>query len=126
MCFHCNQVDHKKADHPRLRGGAVSVPAPVTLRNTDGREGRDGALTARRRAEHIQFGGGHSFMRCYHGYITFVSSMYHCPCKCATESCVCMCKQYVGFSSLLLSNLYYQGLAYAILHTEIHEQDTSC
>ena len=46
MCFHYNQVDHKKADCLMFRG-KVSAPAPVTLRITDVCDGRKGAPTAR-------------------------------------------------------------------------------
>ena len=49
MCFHCNQVGHKKADGTMLRVGAVSAPAPVTLRISDGRGGRERAPTVRSR-----------------------------------------------------------------------------
>lgn len=44
LFFHCNQVDHKKADWPRLASGAVRAPAPATLRITDDHEGRIEAL----------------------------------------------------------------------------------
>ncbi|XP_052627606.1 uncharacterized protein LOC128134171 [Lactuca sativa] len=40
ICFQFNQTGHKKADCPRLQGGgggSVSVPAPATMRITDGR-----------------------------------------------------------------------------------------
>lgn len=35
-CFHFNQTGHKKADCPRLTGGAVMAPAPTTMRIIDG------------------------------------------------------------------------------------------
>ena len=40
----------KKVDYPMLRGGAVSVPALVTLRITEGREDMIGAPEARSQA----------------------------------------------------------------------------
>ena len=36
ICFHCNQVAHKKADYLELISGALREPAPATLRNIDG------------------------------------------------------------------------------------------
>ena len=56
MCFHYNQVGHKKADCPMLRGGAVSAPTLITLRITDSPKGRVGALAARSRALRCQSG----------------------------------------------------------------------
>ena len=49
-------MGHKKANFPRLRGGAVSAHAPVTLRNNDGRESRAEAPTMRIRALQLQIG----------------------------------------------------------------------
>ena len=40
LCFHCNQVGHKKVNCPKLMRRSVRAPAPATLRIIDGREGR--------------------------------------------------------------------------------------
>ena len=50
LCFHCNQVGHEKANCLMLRGRAVCVPAPVTLRITDGHEGKVDVPMVRRQA----------------------------------------------------------------------------
>ena len=50
LCFHCDEVGHKKANCLMLRGGAVIAPASTTLRIIDGREGKAGAPTERSRA----------------------------------------------------------------------------
>ena len=43
ICFHYNQTGHKQADYPKLQGGggAVAVPAPTTLRITDGHPAKE-------------------------------------------------------------------------------------
>lgn len=40
LCFHFNQVGHKNSDSPELVKGAVTAPAPATMRITNGREGK--------------------------------------------------------------------------------------
>ena len=54
ICFHCNQVGHKKTDCPRLMSEAVRAPDPVTLRITDRREGRIEAPAVRGKAFQMQ------------------------------------------------------------------------
>ena len=49
-------MGHKKPDCPILRGGAVIAPAPITLRITDGRHGKAGALAAMSQALQCQSG----------------------------------------------------------------------
>lgn len=43
LCFHYNQVGHKKVDYLELLGGVVRELTPTTLRITDVRESRVGA-----------------------------------------------------------------------------------
>lgn len=50
ICFHYCQVVHKKAGCPRLLGGAESAPALVTLRITNGHEGKAESPTMRSQA----------------------------------------------------------------------------
>ena len=49
ICFHYNQTGHKNAECLRLRGGggAVAVPAPATLRITDGHPAKADAPTVK-------------------------------------------------------------------------------
>lgn len=49
-------MGHKKADRSRLVSGAVREPTSVTLRMTDGDEGRAEALVVRNRALQLQLG----------------------------------------------------------------------
>ena len=56
MCFHYNQLGHKKVDFLRLMSGVVRAPALVTLRITDGRKGREYALVVRSQALQLQAG----------------------------------------------------------------------
>lgn len=49
-CFHINQNRHKKANCLRLSGGAMAVPAPATLWNTDGLKGKVEAHMVKSRA----------------------------------------------------------------------------
>ena len=50
LCFHYNQVGHEKTDCLMLWGGAVSVPAPLTVRIIDNHEGRVDVPMERSRA----------------------------------------------------------------------------
>lgn len=53
ICFHCNEMGHKKEDYPRLLGGVVMEPAPATLMITDGHQGKAQARMVRSRAFHL-------------------------------------------------------------------------
>ncbi|XP_023747608.1 uncharacterized protein LOC111895775 [Lactuca sativa] len=50
ICFHCNQIGHKKADLSRLSGGPMVAPAPTTLRITNGHQGKAEAPVVKSRA----------------------------------------------------------------------------
>lgn len=50
ICFHYNQVGYKNADCSVLYGGAVRVPAPSTLRITDGRQVKEEDLMLKSQA----------------------------------------------------------------------------
>ncbi|XP_052622446.1 uncharacterized protein LOC128127794 [Lactuca sativa] len=51
ICFQCNQRGHKRSDCPSLAAARqVAVPAPATLRITDGRQGRTEVPVAKSRA----------------------------------------------------------------------------
>lgn len=56
ICFHRNQVAHKKADCPGLSGGAVQALAPTTLRITVDRDGILEAPMVRSRSFQLQTG----------------------------------------------------------------------
>lgn len=43
-------MDHKKVDCPSLTGGVVAAPAPMMLRITDGREGKQAAPIVKSKA----------------------------------------------------------------------------
>ena len=92
MCFHYNQVGHKKADCPRLMGGAMSAPALVTLRITDGRKGRAEALAVRSRALQLQAGEARVSSDAIVGILSFAFLMPYYSSIYAFESCVCMFK----------------------------------
>ena len=50
ICFHCNQISHKKVDCPRLSGVEVVGPTPAPLRITSGLHGKAEAPLVKSRA----------------------------------------------------------------------------
>ena len=88
MCFHYNQMSHKKVDCPMFRGGVVIAPAPVTLRITDGRGGRAGSSSARSRASQCQSGESKVSSDVVAGMLSYVFFMpyYECSYIIAIES----------------------------------------
>ena len=75
LCFHYNQVGHKKVDRPTMRGGAVSAPALVTVRITSGNEGRVGAPSERIRALQCQTGEARTPTGDIAGMLSFAFSL---------------------------------------------------
>lgn len=56
MCFHYNQVRHKKVECLRLMNGDIRGPSLVVLRIIEGCESRVDALVVRSRALQLQAG----------------------------------------------------------------------
>ena len=68
-------MGQKKADYPMLRGGVLSAPALVTLRITDGREGRAGAPVEMSKALQCQTGEARTLACDIPGMLSFAFSL---------------------------------------------------
>ena len=76
MCFHYNQVGHRKVNYLRLIGGKVNAPAPVTLRIIDDCEGMAEASTMRNRALQLQAREARVSLNAIVGMLSFFSSCF--------------------------------------------------